>query len=227
METPAKERSLELQLNEQSRGEKKSQVLSRGRPWGASSPDWGGGTHWGLETGRQGAERHQAETLYTQRWDSLGPAPSHASGWQIRQAGREKFIFWTSETREQASQVVLVVKNAPASARDVRDVGSVAVLGRYSGGGHGSPLQCSCLENPCTGTWWAAVHTVAKSQTWPKRLSTAQPRHREGQGRSGWFKTRNEANVCKRPLVPLPYSVVNTNTLEVRRFILISSAPTH
>ena len=36
----------------------------------------------------------------------------------------------------------------PASAGDVRDAGSVPGLGRSSGGGHGNPLQYSCLENP-------------------------------------------------------------------------------
>ena len=44
---------------------------------------------------------------------------------------------------------------------------------RSPGGGHGSPLQYSCLENPMDrGAWWATVHVVAKSHTWPKRLST-------------------------------------------------------
>ena len=34
------------------------------------------------------------------------------------------------------------------------------------GEGNGTPLQYSCLENPMDGgTWWAAVHGVAKSQT--------------------------------------------------------------
>ena len=34
------------------------------------------------------------------------------------------------------------------------------------GEGDGTPLQCSCLENPMDGgAWWAAVHGVAKSQT--------------------------------------------------------------
>ena len=47
-----------------------------------------------------------------------------------------------------ASQVVLVVKNSPANAGDLRDVGSIPGLGRSPGGGHGSPLQYSCLENP-------------------------------------------------------------------------------
>ena len=34
------------------------------------------------------------------------------------------------------------------------------------GGGHGNPLQCSCLENPMgRGAWWTTVHAVVKSQT--------------------------------------------------------------
>ena len=37
----------------------------------------------------------------------------------------------------------------------------------YIGEGSGTPLQYSCLENPMDGgAWWAAVHGVAKSQTW-------------------------------------------------------------
>ena len=41
-----------------------------------------------------------------------------------------------------------VVKNPPASAGETRDVGSIPELGRAPGGGHGNPLQYSCLENP-------------------------------------------------------------------------------
>ena len=41
-----------------------------------------------------------------------------------------------------------MVKNPPANARDVKDEGSVPGSRRFSGGGHGNPLQCSCLENP-------------------------------------------------------------------------------
>ena len=64
------------------------------------------------------------------------------------------------------SQVVLVVKNPPANAGDLRAVGLIPGSGRPSGGGNGSPLQCSCLENPMDrGAWWAAVHRVTKSQT--------------------------------------------------------------
>ena len=47
-----------------------------------------------------------------------------------------------------ASQVVLVVKNLPAKAGDLRDMGSIPGSERSLGGGHGNPLQYSCLENP-------------------------------------------------------------------------------
>ena len=41
----------------------------------------------------------------------------------------------------------------------------------FSGEGNGTPLQYSCLENPMDrGAWWAAVHGVAKSQTWLRDL---------------------------------------------------------
>ena len=59
--------------------------------------------------------------------------------------------------------VVLVVKKPPANAGDVRDVGSIPRSGRCPGGGHGNPLQYSCLENPMDrGAWQAAVHRVPK-----------------------------------------------------------------
>ena len=49
---------------------------------------------------------------------------------------------------EQASQVVLVVKNPPANMGDIRDTGSIPGLGRSPGEGTSNPLQYSCLENP-------------------------------------------------------------------------------
>ena len=45
-------------------------------------------------------------------------------------------------------------------------VGSISVPRDSGGEGNGTPLQYSCLENPMDGgTWWAAVHGIAKSQT--------------------------------------------------------------
>ena len=47
-----------------------------------------------------------------------------------------------------------MVKNPPANARGVGDTGSIPGLGRSPGGGHGNPLQYSCLENPTDrGAW--------------------------------------------------------------------------
>ena len=52
------------------------------------------------------------------------------------------------------------------SAGDIRDMGSILGWGRSPGGGHGNPLQYSCLENPMDrGAQWAKVHGVSKSQT--------------------------------------------------------------
>ena len=57
-------------------------------------------------------------------------------------------------------------KNLPANAGDSRDSGSNPGLERSFGGGHGKPLQYSCLDNPMDrGAWWATVHLVVKSQT--------------------------------------------------------------
>ena len=48
------------------------------------------------------------------------------------------------------------------SAHNVRDLGLIPESGRSLGGGHGNPLQYSCLENPTDrGAWWATVHGVA------------------------------------------------------------------
>ena len=59
-----------------------------------------------------------------------------------------------------------VVKNPPASAGDARYAGLICALGRSPRGGHGNPLQYSCLENPMNrGAWWATVHGVTKRQT--------------------------------------------------------------
>ena len=66
--------------------------------------------------------------------------------------------------KSMSSQVVLVVKNLPVNAGDMRDVGSVLGSGKSPGGDHGNPFQYSCLENPMDRrAWQAAVHRVTKS----------------------------------------------------------------
>ena len=59
-----------------------------------------------------------------------------------------------------------VVNNLSANAGDARDVGSIPGLARSPRGGHGNPLQYSCLEDFMDrGAWRATVHGVTKSQT--------------------------------------------------------------
>ena len=86
--------------------------------------------------------------------------------------------------------MVLVVNNLPANAGDTRDAGSIPGSDRSPGGGHGNPLQYSCLENPMDrGAWWAIVHGVAQSWTWMKWLSTCIHRllrkHWDGENDAG------------------------------------------
>ena len=62
-----------------------------------------------------------------------------------------------------AFQVALGVKNQPVNAKDLRDMGSIPGLGRFSGEGNGNPLQYSCLKNPMDRrVWWATVHGLQR-----------------------------------------------------------------
>ena len=64
-----------------------------------------------------------------------------------------------------------MVKNTLANARHSRDTGSIPGWGRYPGGGHGNPLQYSCLAKSMdTGAWQASVHRATENRI---RLSTA------------------------------------------------------
>ena len=56
-----------------------------------------------------------------------------------------------------------MVKNLLVNAADIRDAGLIPGSGRFPGGGNGSPLQYSFLENPVDGgAWQATAHRVAK-----------------------------------------------------------------
>ena len=69
--------------------------------------------------------------------------------------------------------MALLVKNPPAYAGDIRDVGSIPGSGRSPGEENGNPLQYSCLERP-HGQWSLVgycLNRVEKSRTQLKRLS--------------------------------------------------------
>ena len=53
--------------------------------------------------------------------------------------------------------------NLPVNAGDVRDTGLIPGSVRSPGGGHGNPLQYSCLENPMDrAAWQDTVYGVTK-----------------------------------------------------------------
>ena len=64
-------------------------------------------------------------------------------------------------------------KEAACQCRlEVTDMGSIPGLGRSPGGGHGNPLQYSCLKNLMDkGAWHAEVHGIVQSQTGLQRFS--------------------------------------------------------
>ena len=60
--------------------------------------------------------------------------------------------------------IIPVVKNPSANARYIRDMDSIPGSGRFPGGGHGNPLQYSCLENPMDrGALWATIQSHEES----------------------------------------------------------------
>ena len=88
------------------------------------------------------------------------------------------------------SQMALVVKNTAANAGDIRDAGMTPGSGRSPAGGHGNPLQYSCVEDPMhRGAWRAIVQWVEKSRTRLKRLSTHALRRWALQMRGRWEST--------------------------------------
>ena len=85
--------------------------------------------------------------------------------WRFTQEARGSALLRAGCWGREASLAARTVKNPPAEQQTW-----VQSLGREDspGGGHGSPLQCSCLEDPVLrGAWWAprGVHGVAKSWT--------------------------------------------------------------
>ena len=80
--------------------------------------------------------------------------PVDRGAWRATVHGVTKSRTRLSDFTFFLSQVLLVVKNPPANAGDVRDLGSIPGLGRSLGEGNGNPLQYYCLENPMDrGAW--------------------------------------------------------------------------
>ena len=79
--------------------------------------------------------------------------------------------------------MALGLKNPPANAEDLRDVGSIPGPGRFPGGGHSNPLQYSCLENPMDRGAWQATSIKKKKEKenlWEKREGKRKWKTRKG-----------------------------------------------
>ena len=93
--------------------------------------------------------------------DSLGFGNCVGNSQNVEKCYTYSFII--KYKGQGASQEELVEKNPLANAGDIRDLGLFSGLGRSPGGGHGNPLQYSCLENPhgqMSLTMKAIVHGV-------------------------------------------------------------------
>ena len=90
-----------------------------------------------------------------------------------------------------------VVKNLPADAGDASDMGSIPGLGRSHGGGNGTPLQYSCLENP----WQAIFHRVVKSQTW-LRARVRTHTHCWRSGEMSWLFSQEKPAMTQNYPIP-------------------------
>ena len=123
-------------------------------PWGITPPHSHSPYSWVSLTPPTNYQLISSEEHVT-KWDSiLGLLLILLGMWSLLYS---KIVVW-------ASQVTLVVKNPSANAGDRRDAGSIPGSGRSPGGGHGNPLQYSCLENPMDrGEGRATVHGVAES----------------------------------------------------------------
>ena len=60
--------------------------------------------------------------------------------------------------------MVIVLKNLPANAGDVRDEGLISGSGRSPGEGHSNALQYSCLENPHVQRTMMGYHPWGRKQ---------------------------------------------------------------
>ena len=97
----------------------------------------------------------------------------------------------------RASQVVLVVKNPPANAGNIRDEGSSSDLGRSPLGEHDNLLHSLAWRIPMDReAWWATVHGVTKGRTQPKQLSMHAWSSQEPVNKILWVSGYFEWIVC-------------------------------
>ena len=109
---------------------------------------------------------------------SLNVCPSKGSEYShytVTMKQREKLNSCLKYSLGGAFPGGAALKNSPAIQKMQETWVSIPGSRRSPGGGHGNPLQCTCLENPMDwGAWWPTGLRVTKGQTWLKRLSLTQ-----------------------------------------------------
>ena len=128
---------------------------------------------WGWVGGRDGAgsQEHAQRASFILRCSESGRTTGAFASYSSASA----MYFWDAEMTfcSRAGRhgwdwkVELVVKNPPASARDMRDVALIPGLRRSLGEGNGSALQYSCQGNAMDrGAWWATVLRIRVGHNW-------------------------------------------------------------
>ena len=152
-------------------------------------------------------------------------APGEGKGYPLQYSGLENskdcILHGVPKSQTQLSDLYFHfhspqrgLPNLPANAGDI-EVSNFYVLGmgfprnpqsgRSPGGGHGNPLQLSCLENPMNrGAWQATVYRIPKIWTQLKRRSIhILPQIRLPQG---WYITLSVVlYVCTRSLLVIHF----------------------
>ena len=101
-------------------------------------------------------------------------------------------LIWSEILKGRGFPGGTSAKEPACPCRRCKDAGSIPGSGRSLGGGHGNPLQYSCLENPrlprripgSQGAWWATILGVTRSQAWLKWLSKGSE---PAAGKCGWY----------------------------------------
>ena len=123
------------------------------RPWDSPGKNTGVGCHFLLQCMKVKSESEVTQSCPTLH-DPMDCSPPGSSIHGIFQARVLEWGAIAYHLLKRACQVVLVIKNPPANAGDLRNSGSIPGLGRSPGEGNGNPLQYSCLENPMDGAAW-------------------------------------------------------------------------
>ena len=106
---------------------------------------------------------------------ATGEAPSQAENifLNIREFTTRRSIRWCSERMFRLWMGFPSGSVGKESSCNAGDLGSIPGLWRSPGGGHGNPLQYSCLENPMDrGAWWVIVHRVPNISDMTERITS-------------------------------------------------------